>query len=869
MQNNFNELPDQARMSEPLLYQTNSSSCKEIYAGSYGMSPPFTGVDKPSEHSIKTQISIKITFMVQNTNVLTKNYQHILAFLYAVKEINENDQILPNVTLGVQIYESYFNAIWTYHATMKLLTMNRKCIPNYKCGIQNKLLSIIGGLYSETSLLMANILGIYKVPQLTYSSAPVMNDKKKIVSFYQMVPSEAHQYKGILQLLLHFKWSWVGVLAKDDENGESFTQTVLAMFSPKGICFSFIERIKPIFFSSFFDDLNGLARIYSICMNSSANAVVVYETFILHLRWLLFLPEIDWVAMESKGKVWITTAHVELTALLYQRNWDIQPLHGSLSFSIHSNEVFGFQHFLQSRHPLKAKEDHFIRDFWEQSFSCLFPNPSVGQEAEESCTGAEKLESLPGAFFEINMIGHAYSIYNAVYAVAYALHAMQARQSKHRAMLNGRILNLQDHQTWQLHRFLKTLSFNNSAGDEVTFEQNGELIAGFDIMNWVTFPNQTFHRVKVGRLDPQAPPAEAFTINGDLIVWHSWFNQALPLSVCTESCHPGNFKRKQEGKPFCCCDCIPCPQGEISNHKDMGDCLKCPDDQYPNKDKDVCISKKISFLSYGEPLGIGLAILALFFSLFTASVLGTFMKHHNTPIVKANNRSLTYTLLISLLLCFLCTVLFIGPPGKMVCLLRQTAFGIIFSVAVSCVLAKTITVVLAFMATKPGSRVRKWVGKRLPTSIVLPCSLVQAIICTVWLAISPPFPDADMHSEPEEITLECNERSTSMFYFVLGYMGLLAIVSLTAAYLARMLPDSFNEAKLITFSMLVFCSVWLSFVPTYQSNKGKYVVAVEIFSILASSAGLLGCIFFPKCYIIVLRPELNKREQLQKKHCKT
>nr|XP_056720300.1 vomeronasal type-2 receptor 26-like [Euleptes europaea] len=794
--------------------------------------------------------------------LMPQNYQHILALAFGIKEINENPQILPNLTLGFYIYDSYMNPRLTYRAALQHISPRNRFLPNYKCDIQDNIQAVLEDIHSDNSPLILDLLSIYKIPQLLYGPAPVMKDNTQVPSFFNMGPNETHQYLGILQLLLHFNWKWIGLFTVIGENLEWFVQRMFPVFSQHGICFAFMYSQSNVEGNNYMTEyMKRFSELYEEMMESTANVILFkgQARTMMIFRGLIGFMEIKYPMPKPKGKVWIVTAHVELKTYKKELNWDVQIFHGMITVAIHSNELQGFQQFFKSRKPSSAEGDGFLKDFWLYTFHCAFPNSVLGDGNWVNCTGNETLMD-----FEMSMTGPSYSIYNAIYAVAYALQAMHSLIV--RAKMQGERKKFQNHQPWQLHHFLRRVSFNNSAGDQISFDHNGELIAGLDVINWVTFPNQSFVRVKVGKTHPQVLSEQALQIDEESMVWHPRFNQVQPLSLCSENCNPGYRMKEKEGKPFCCHDCSLCPEGTISDHQDMPDCSQCSVGHFPNKNKNYCIPKIVTFLSYQEPLGAGFLLVAMTLSLITVLVLGIFIKHHNTPIVKANNRHLTYTLLNSLLLCFLCALLFIGKPEKVMCLLRQTAFGIIFSIAVSSVLAKTITVIVAFMATKPGSQMRKWVGERLSVSIVVSCSCIQVVICIIWLVNSPPFPNVDMHSMMEEVVLECNDASPAMFYCVLGYMGLLACVSFQVAFFARKLPDSFNEAKFITFSMLIFCTVWLSFVPAYLSIKGKYVVAVEIFSILASSTGLLGCIFFPKCYIIAFRSELNKREQLIRKN---
>ncbi|KAB5574664.1 hypothetical protein PHYPO_G00211600 [Pangasianodon hypophthalmus] len=336
-----------------------------------------------------------------------------------------------------------------------------------------------------------------------------------------------------------------------------------------------------------------------------------------------------------------------------------------------------------------------------------------------------------------------------------------------------------------------------------------------------------------------------------------------PRSVCSESCPLGTRRARKKGMPICCFDCLPCADGEISNTTDSIECTACPDEFWSSPEKDRCVPKEVEFLSYEEPLGISLTTASLFGTCFCTGVLGVFVHHRHTPVVRANNSELSFLLLLSLKLCFLCVLLFIGQPQLWTCQLRHVAFGISFVLSVSSILVKTMVVVAVFKSSRPeGQNAMKWFGVAQQRGTVLVLTALQVVICTVWLATASPTPHKNTRYISSKIVYECAVGSVMGFATLLGYIGLLAAVSFLLAFLARNLPDNFNEAKFITFSMLIFCAVWITFVPAYVSSPGKYSVAVEVFAILASSFGLLVAIFAPKCYIILLHPERNTKKAI-------
>ncbi|XP_031754167.1 uncharacterized protein LOC105946967 [Xenopus tropicalis] len=682
-----------------------------------------------------------------------EHFQSMEALIFAVEEINVDPELLPHITLGFQIFDTCIALRQAVYGALWMLSGGQGISPNYQCHKEAPLAGIIGDSGSTQSILLAQLLGLYRYPQISYlATSPILSDRHLFPSFYRTIPSDEFQMRGLAQLVSHFGWTWFGLLASDDDYGQLGTQLVKQEITKAGACVAFTENI-----------ITGLhhrnaPRIAEAIKKSTAKVIVVIATdhnFVIVVEELL--------RQNMTGIIWVASEGWATAVVLSKENFRLV-LEGTIGFATHGRQISKFTKYLQSLHP--SKELHNTKD-----------------------------------------------------------------------------------------------------GSQVFFDGKGNPPAIYDIVNWRVSANGALEQVVVGSYDLNAVDGKTMKVNSTAITWNSNGTQ-IPVSKCSPSCSSGFRKVIIPGKPPCCYDCNPCPQGHISNQTDAVECHPCSWDTWPNLQQDRCLPRPTEFLSYGDPLGYSLTAFSVFSSLIPLAILGVFICYKKTPIVRANNYSLSCLLLLSLFLCFLCSLGFIGYPQPEKCLLRQVAFGMVFALCISCVLAKTITVVIAFNATKPGSRLRKWTGVRVSYWITVFGTLIQLFVCVMWLIFSPPFPELDTITSPGVIIVTCNEGSPTAFWCMLGYLGLLASISFIVAFLARRLPDSFNEAKLITFSMLAFLSVWVSFIPAYLSARGMYTVAMEVFAILSSSWAVVGCIFVPKCLIVMFRPNMNSRELLMGKRSK-
>ncbi|KAM9733897.1 extracellular calcium-sensing receptor-like [Menidia menidia] len=792
----------------------------------------------------------------------TLGFRHAMTMAFAIEEINKNSNLLPNVTLGYNLYDNCGALVIGFSGALSLVSgQEEQFFLQENCSGAPPVLGIVGDHYSTFSIAIANVLGLYQMPLVSYfATCSCLSDRQRFPTFFRTIPSDAFQVRAMIQILKHFGWTWVGLLVSDDDYGLHVAQSFQSdLATSGGGCLAYTEVLP------WDSDPGELRRIVYLIKTSTARVVIVFAHEI-HMIQLMEevvrqnVTSLQWIASEA----WAS-------ASVLQTQHFMPYLSGTLGIAIRRGEIPGLREFLFNL-SLSQKDkngNNMVKQFWEHTFQCKFdPADWTGDEGE-ICTGEEDLEGVDTEFLDLSNLRPEYNVYKAVYALAYALDDMLRCEPGRGPFTGHSCATLQTLEPWQLTHYLQMVNFSTSFGDQVSFDENGDALPIYDVMNWMWHPGGSVKVQNVGEVKKSASGGEVLKLNADKLFWN--FESKEPLrSVCSEDCPPGTRIARKKGQPECCFNCIPCSDGKISFLANSVECVGCPEDFWSSPQRDHCVPKKTEFLSYQEPLGVCLTTSSLLGTCICAVVLGIFTYHRSTPIVRANNSELSFLLLVSLKLCFLCSLLFIGQPRLWTCQLRHAAFGISFVLCVSCILVKTMVVLAVFKASKPGGGASlKCFGAKQQRGTVLALTCIQAAICTAWLVSASPAPHKNTQYHNDKIVYECLVGSTIGFAVLMGYIGILAIISFLLAFLARNLPNNFNEAKFITFSMLIFCAVWVAFVPAYINSPGKYADAVEVFAILASSFGLLLALFGPKCYIILLKPERNTKKAIMTRGIKS
>ncbi|XP_064321088.1 extracellular calcium-sensing receptor [Phalacrocorax carbo] len=807
-----------------------------------------------------------------------RGFRWLQAMIFAIEEINSSPTLLPNMTLGYRIFDTCNTVSKALEATLSFVAQNKIDSLNLDefCNCSEHIpstIAVVGATGSGISTAVANLLGLFYIPQVSYaSSSRLLSNKNQFKSFLRTIPNDEHQATAMADIIEYFRWNWVGTIAADDDYGRPGIEKFREEAEERDICIDFSELISQ------YSDEEEIQQVVEVIQNSTARVIVVFSSG----------PDLEPLIKEIvrrniTGKIWLASEAWASSSLIAMPEF-FRVIGSTIGFALKAGQIPGFREFLQKVHPKKSTNNGFAKEFWEETFNCYLPDGSKNSPASTSfhkgheeglgagngtaafrppCTGDENITSVETPYMDYTHLRISYNVYLAVYSIAHALQDIYTCTPGKGLFTNGSCADIKKVEAWQVLKHLRHLNFTNNMGEQVDFDEFGDLVGNYSIINWHLSPEDgSVVFEEVGHYNVYAKKGERLFINENKILW-SGFSKEVPFSNCSRDCLPGTRKGIIEGEPTCCFECVDCPDGEYSDETDASACDKCPEDYWSNENHTSCIPKQIEFLSWTEPFGIALTLFAVLGIFLTSFVLGVFTKFRNTPIVKATNRELSYLLLFSLLCCFSSSLFFIGEPQNWTCRLRQPAFGISFVLCISCILVKTNRVLLVFEAKIPTSLHRKWWGLNLQFLLVFLCTFVQIVICVIWLYTAPPSSYRNHELEDEIIFITCHEGSLMALGFLIGYTCLLAAICFFFAFKSRKLPENFNEAKFITFSMLIFFIVWISFIPAYASTYGKFVSAVEVIAILAASFGLLACIFFNKVYIILFKPSRNTIEEVR------
>ncbi|XP_076634779.1 metabotropic Glutamate Receptor [Colletes latitarsis] len=782
-------------------------------------------------------------------NVYNRGVQRLEAMLFAVDQINKDKRTLPGITLGVHILDTcgrdtyalnqslHFVRASLSNLDISVLECADKSVPRVKkTATAGPIFGVIGGSYSSVSLQVANLLRLFHIPQISpASTAKALSDKTRFDYFARTVPPDTFQSIALVDVVKSANWSYVSTVYSEGSYGEYGIEVFTREATERNVCIAAAVKVPGAADDRVFDDI-----IQRLSKKSNARAVILF-TRAEDARGILeaarrsnLSQPFQWLASDGWGRQSKLVEGLEEEA------------EGAITVELQSENIPGFDEYMASLTPDTNRRNPWFGEYWEEVFGCVPKRYTTAQNATV-CTPNLRLNAATGYEQESKV----QFVVDAVYAFALALHNLQRDVC---AKNSGLCASMAHYDRGAFYRnYLLNVSFTDAAGSEVKFDEHGDGLARYEILNFrksdLNGSNGYHYRV-VGKW------YNSLDIHTDELVWAKG-TKDIPTSACSLPCEPGMIK-KQQGDT-CCWVCDQCEEYQFV--QDEKTCKDCNAGYWPHEDKRGCYQLPINYVRWNSAFAIVPAVISCLGIVATLAVACLLFHHRDTPVVRASGRELTIILLAGVLVCYLNTFILLATPTKVTCVLQRLGVGVSFSAVYGALLTKTNRIARIFDSSRSVVRLR-YISPTSQVCIAAALIALQVVITLVWMIIEPPD-TRFVYPTRKQVILKCKIQDMS-FLFSQLYNALLIAVSTIYAVKTRKIPENFNESKFIGFTMYTTCIIWLAFVPIYfgTGNAHETQITTLCVAISLSASVTLVCLYSPKVYIILFQPDKNIRRKV-------
>uniref|UniRef100_A0A3P9INN5 Metabotropic glutamate receptor 5 n=1 Tax=Oryzias latipes TaxID=8090 RepID=A0A3P9INN5_ORYLA len=784
--------------------------------------------------------------------------QRVEAMMHTLDRINADQHILPNISLGCEIRDSCWNSAVALEQSIEFIrdslvssdeaeewgaggawgggggggTTTMKCTDPAATPMRGKkpIVGLIGPGSSSVAIQVQNLLQLFNIPQIAYSATSMdLSDKSLYKYFMRVVPSDAQQARAMVDIVKRYNWSYVSAIHSEGNYGESGMEAFKDMAAKEGICIAHSGKIWSNAGEQSFDRL--LERLRAHLPKARVVACfcegMTVRNILMAMRRQGLVGEFLLIGSDGWADRYdVTDGFVREAA-------------GGITIKLQSADVKWFDEYYLKLRPENNQRNPWFPEFWQHRFNCrLKGHPQESNKYNQTCG---KRDSLRHNYAQDTKMGF---VINAIYSMAYGLHNMQQALCPGYQGLCDAMRPI-DGAT--LLDFLMKTNFTGVSGEGILFDENGDSPGRYEIMNFKKMGKDYFDYVHIGSWDNSG-----LKIDDDEI-WSS--KDTIIKSVCSEPCDKGQIKVIRKGEVSCCWTCTPCKENEFVF--DEYTCQACELGSWPNNDLTGCDPIPVEYLRWGDPEPIAAVVFACLGLMATFFVTAVFIRFRDTPVVKSSSRELCYIILAGICLGYLCTFTLIAKPHVIHCYLQRLGIGLSPAMSYSALVTKTnrIARILAGSKKKICTKKPRFMSACAQLIIAFLLILLQlGIIVALFIMETPEV----IHDYPSirQVNLICNTTNLGVVA-PLGYNGLLILSCTFYAFKTRNVPANFNEAKYIAFTMYTTCIIWLAFVPIYFGSN--YKIITMCFSVSLSATVALCCMFVPKVYIILAKPERNVR----------